>query len=185
MRGSRGQSAMEVITDYGWAMIAVFVVGVIIWNTGMLESDERNYTAYGFEAVKPQTASVQMSYQDGAAYGFTGLFMNLQGSNIVVRDVDVVFEGATCRNIFLDNNRGIQDMSQMTCISNVADLPVKKGEHFLVEAEICTKDCTGTWDDTYYDTQKITVKITYETSLSGVRIQKTSMGEIQGPVRKH
>jgi len=37
----KGQSAMEYVTTYGWAILVVIIVGVVIWQLGLLDFNSR------------------------------------------------------------------------------------------------------------------------------------------------
>ena len=50
---SRGQAAMEQIAIYGWAMVAILIVGVVLWQMGVFSGGSTSATFTGFGALKP------------------------------------------------------------------------------------------------------------------------------------
>ncbi len=48
-----GQAAMEQIAVYGWAMVAILIVGVVLWQTGIFSGGSTAATFTGFGALKP------------------------------------------------------------------------------------------------------------------------------------
>jgi hypothetical protein len=51
---ARGQAAIEYLMTYGWAILVVLVVGVVIWQMGLMEIGKQ-YTPgkRGFSQIKP------------------------------------------------------------------------------------------------------------------------------------
>ncbi|HHQ44583.1 MAG TPA: hypothetical protein ENN13_00410 [Candidatus Altiarchaeales archaeon] len=51
--GNRGQGALEYMMTYGWAILIIMIVGVIIWQMGVLEPGTPTKDFRGFSEVKP------------------------------------------------------------------------------------------------------------------------------------
>ena len=47
----KGQGAMEYLMSYGWALIIVLIVGIILWNSGVF--DQNSTGSSGFKRVQP------------------------------------------------------------------------------------------------------------------------------------
>ncbi|MFH1056148.1 MAG: hypothetical protein V1744_08655 [Candidatus Altiarchaeota archaeon] len=94
MRSSRGQSAVEYLLTYGWALIVILVVGVVVWQLGFLELG-RNVTPdkRGFSQVTPldwgmsQTGVLSVVVQNNA-----GTLVDLDASGTIAK-VTVGFSG--------------------------------------------------------------------------------------------
>ncbi len=51
--GKKGQGAMEYLMTYGWAILVVMIVGVVLWQLGIFNLGGQTKTMTGFGAVKP------------------------------------------------------------------------------------------------------------------------------------
>ncbi len=52
--GRKGQSAMEYMSTYGWAVLVVIIIGVAIWQMGLLDIGSRVNPGYsGFSVLTP------------------------------------------------------------------------------------------------------------------------------------
>jgi len=80
----KGQGAMEYLMTYGWAILVVMIVGVVLWQLGIFGGGPGAVnTATGFSKIKPMEPSIRYS-DNGAADGtlkFT--IMNGAGTPIV------------------------------------------------------------------------------------------------------
>lgn len=80
MKASRsGQSSMEYITTYGWAILIILIVGVVIWQLGLLDINSRFTPGVsGFSMVVPVDWKVEagsctmyVEFLNGAGEGIT------------------------------------------------------------------------------------------------------------------
>jgi hypothetical protein len=56
---------MEYVTTYGWAVLVVLVVGVVIWQMGLLDFESRVNPGYsGFSVLVPE--DFEMAYAGGS-----------------------------------------------------------------------------------------------------------------------
>ena len=54
MMGRKGQSAMEYITTYGWAILVVTIIGIVLWQMGVFDFGSRVTPTYsGFSVLTP------------------------------------------------------------------------------------------------------------------------------------
>ncbi|MFH1721485.1 MAG: hypothetical protein ABH950_02645 [Candidatus Altiarchaeota archaeon] len=179
----RAQGAMEYLMTYGWAILVVMIVGVVFWELGVFNMGTSAFTAKGFTTIKPQLATVDMYHFGNGGYHFLGTFVNLQGTDIDITDASVLFPGKTCRNAYVENLDGQTGSFMMTCMPGAISVPVKKGDHFKVFAEICVSDCMGTWDDAYQQTNEVEIEFTYNTRVGGLQVTRKANGVIRGPIR--
>jgi len=80
----RGQSALEYMMTYGWAILVVIIIGVVVWQTGLLNLGE-NVTPgkRGFSQISPSDwrlktdGSFKVIIQNDA-----GMILNILDSNV-------------------------------------------------------------------------------------------------------
>jgi len=82
--GRRGQSAMEYLMTYGWAILAVMIVGIAMWQLGIFSAGGlTGTTSTGFPRIKPQLSLTKTT----TAGDFQGIFTNGGGSSIIIQEV--------------------------------------------------------------------------------------------------
>lgn len=91
MFGRKGQSAMEYLMTYGWAILVVMVVGIAMWQLGIFNTGVVPMTSTGFAKIKPQLAGSGMK----ANGEFTGTFTNGIGTKLTIMQVTVTVDKAT------------------------------------------------------------------------------------------
>jgi hypothetical protein len=79
---------MEYIVVYGWAILVVLSVGVLLWQLGIFDSTPATVTSTGFAKLKPQTAGTGLVSNDGLCI-FRGIFLNAAGGKILIKGVRV------------------------------------------------------------------------------------------------
>lgn len=90
-KSRRAQAAMEYLTTYGWAVLVVMIVGIILWELGILSPGGQSaYSSIGFPRIKPQMA---LNSMNESGY-FKGVFTNGAGG-------PVFFESVTCQGLDL------------------------------------------------------------------------------------
>lgn len=83
---SSGQSAIEYLTTYGWAILIVIIVGVALWQMGIFEAGESIAPGYsGFSVLVPIEWGV-VSLPGGSCTIFASL-SNGAGEDIEALDV--------------------------------------------------------------------------------------------------
>lgn len=88
MFGRRGQGAMEYLMTYGWAILVVMVVGIVMWQLGIFNiGGVTSTTSTGFPRIKPQLALIAVTNTDAEL-----TFTNGAGGPIS----NVAFSGAAC-----------------------------------------------------------------------------------------
>ncbi len=70
--------------SYGWAIVVILAVGVLLWYLGVFGGGEtKTPTASGFIGIKPLESSIQMN----ADCSFFGIFLNGRSSAIEITDI--------------------------------------------------------------------------------------------------
>jgi hypothetical protein len=96
---------MEYMMTYGWAILAVMVVGVAMWHLGVLDmAGSTPATSSGFDALKPLLATCKISSRNpvmdfgggNAYYGFGCEFVNGAGSMVNLIDANLSINGQMC-----------------------------------------------------------------------------------------
>ncbi len=160
---------MEFLLTYGWAILVVMMVGVVLWDLGFFDMSGEVYAMRGFAPIKPQLNAADISYT-GNAYEFEAPFLNTLGTNIEITGVTTTFPGGGCINNWVRYEDFNQPMEWGTSVT------IPKGEHFGIWAEGCAVGSSRE------DTIKITVEITYNAHIGGQSTTRTATGEIKGPV---
>ncbi|HEX55264.1 MAG TPA: hypothetical protein ENF49_03960, partial [Candidatus Altiarchaeales archaeon] len=58
--GNKGQGAMEYLMTYGWAILVVMIVGVVLWQLGIFGGGPGAVnTAHGFSKIKVLEPSIK------------------------------------------------------------------------------------------------------------------------------
>lgn len=82
--GRRGQAGTEYLMTYGWAMIIIFIVGLVLWKLGVFSTDKvDNAKGQGFTKLRPHLAVVDYS-SEGV---FQSVFLNGAGNPIRIYGV--------------------------------------------------------------------------------------------------
>ena len=192
----RGQGAMEYFMTYGWALIVVITVGVVLWQTGFLEMGKSMpVTTTGFVQVKPITANCLMhefGLDDGYYNGFGCQFQNNVGKPINIVGLDIKVNGEYCAFQDLGDNvfQGTGRWTDKSCFTsqdcgNVLWVPpewvVPKSGMFTIgtDGNIGTpfaNICDNINPNEFY---LLDVKIAYQVELGETQTIKYSNGEIR------
>jgi len=153
MFGKKGQGAMEYLMTYGWAILVVMIVGIVMWQLGIFNLGSTSVTSSGFPKIKPQLASCKMS----TLGAFSCLFTNGAGSGITVNSISVTAgTGGTC----------------LTAIA--PGFKVAVGDNFLISATSCKNGAVG-------DPYTATLAIAYTITVAGVDVTHNDTGIVRGP----
>ncbi|MFH1126364.1 MAG: hypothetical protein V1703_04500 [Candidatus Altiarchaeota archaeon] len=153
MFGRKGQGAMEYLMTYGWAVLVVMVVGVVMWQLGIFNIGTTSVTSSGFPKIKPQLPSCKMT----TGGDFSCLFTNGAGSAVAVNETLVSVGGADC---YPD--------------SPEAGTRVDLGENFQVMATGCQEGVSG-------EPYSASVYIYYTVYLAGTTVTHNDTGKVKGP----
>ena len=154
MFGKKGQGAMEYLMTYGWAVLVVMIVGVVMWQMGIFNIGSSSVTSSGFPKIKPQLVSCKMS-ANGVTGTFSCLFTNGAGTALTINQITVA--SGPC----------------ITIAPNVGD-KIALGDLFMVSATGCRPGVAG-------EPYSADVSIAYTLRVGGFDITHNDTGKIKGP----
>ncbi len=108
MKNRKGQSAMEYLMTYGWAIIIVIIVGVVLWKLNIFTPSAPK-TSGGFD-----TFSVGTNFRIGSDGSATLIVVNAdkQGRSVTLNSAKIA-SGANCNGAAGSKNSG--DNWTITC----------------------------------------------------------------------
>ena len=90
----KGQGAMEYLMTYGWAILVVMIVGVVLWQLGIFGGGPGAVnTASGFGKVKPMEPSIKYSATNLEFSIMNGVGQGIVGANISAATGDCTATG--------------------------------------------------------------------------------------------
>ncbi len=182
---SRGQGAMEYLMNYGWAILVVLVVGIMLWQLGYLDMHAETITVSGFSRLKPQLAGTRLT----TSGDFEATFTNAAGETVVIRDFTMTRDEDGATNSIATNGGGEPLCTDMTrswvkstedcCAGNnlaACDASVAKGQNFKVHV---APPALGAFTGGEGEAYKISATITYTATISGIATSHTDSGVIR------
>ena len=201
MEMKKGQGAFEYMMSYGWAVLVIVVLAVVLWNLGVFNPSSAS-TATGFSAIRPVAWSFQGTGL-GAPNSIYFTYSKVAFANIAGIDLTVAINGTTAQNVsiikFQKPGASLCGWFNATSVSDqfgnamvlaiggaganrywTAGLPA--GQQIVVNGTISgpasyldtTFTCGGPSGGVYRWT------ITYQTALDQFNIQHTDAGVITG-----
>jgi hypothetical protein len=160
MIGRRGQGAMEYLMTYGWAILVVMIVGIVMWQLGIFNMGGTTVTATGFAKIKPQLAATGFDHTGEPKIVFT----NGVGTTIKMLSGKIIDDG--------------QQASSCTLGSNMFK-PQTIGAGANARLSTPGTNCirSGTPGDVY----NARVTLTYEVAIGGISSTHSESGSIRGP----
>ncbi len=156
MIGRKGQGAMEYLMTYGWAILVVMIVGIVMWQLGIFNMGGTTVTSTGFAKIKPQLAGTGLDHTGV----FKGIFTNGVGTNIAVTTTGMV----------------IREVGTETCGAyDVTPSAIAAGQNFQITASGCVSGSAG-------DIYNVVVSIPYTVTVGGVQSDHTESGTVRGPM---
>jgi len=154
---SRGQNALEYMMTYGWAILVVLVVGVLVWQMGILDLS-RNISPdkRGFSQVTP----LDWSLSQGPAADLVIVVQNNAGTILTLNTVVATIE---------TGGSGVCSLDTLVPITNF-----RPGSTLKLDFSNCPVDASS---GDYY---RVDVTLDYLNPGSG--LTHTSTGVIWGPV---
>jgi len=153
MFGKKGQGAMEYLMTYGWAILVVMIVGIVMWQLGIFNLGSSSVTSTGFTKIKPQLTSCKMT----AAGEFSCLFTNGAGTAITVTNWAANMANGTA------------------CVAgSVPTGAISAGDNMAMTATSCA---TGVVGEAYV----VNVNISYTQNIAGTTVSHTEYGKVRGP----
>ncbi|OYT53287.1 MAG: hypothetical protein B6U72_06410 [Candidatus Altiarchaeales archaeon ex4484_2] len=92
---SKGQGAMEYLMTYGWAIMVVMIVGVVLWQMGIFKMGSGGSGMSGFGAVKPldhaspSSGNINISFTNAAGARITNIAVSVDGISVTPSVTDV------------------------------------------------------------------------------------------------
>jgi len=173
---------MEYLMTYGWAILAVMVVGLILWQLGIFNLDPESASASGFIVLKPMLASCQM--RNGVRNGFNGFVCTLAnnvGTPIRVTGLDYKVDGAACQyqEVVVITPSGERTIGSsggtLTSSDGVFDIPYDTPFQVVVtSAPAGTGPCAHVEQQSY----EVTITIDYEAHIGGIPTTKSDYGKV-------
>lgn len=148
-RSFKGQGAFEYMVSYGWAILIVLVLGILLFSLGILNPSQTP-TATGFVVLRP----VSWSFT-GGSYSNSNISIalsNVAGSNMIVwfnatdapySNYNMIFKKGDSDTCYLDIITNITDSSGNTVpiIDGAAVIPV--GVIVTLSGNITGNNCGG------------------------------------------
>jgi hypothetical protein len=155
----KGQGAMEYLTTYGWAILVVMVVGMVLYQMGVFNTTSGSTFSDWFY-LKPMAASVGYSNTGS----FQSTFQNTVGTSIQILSASVYekVSDAPC------------DVTQINSINLPAEISVSSGDVFTI-----TSDCP---ERTQGEPYIASIAITYNAVARDMITEHTENGTISGVV---
>jgi len=147
---------MEYLMTYGWAILVVMIVGIVMWQLGIFNIGSTALTSSGFGKLKPQLAGTGMT----AGGVFTGVFTNGVGTTVTITSLLV--------------NETMSGGSICSTSSIPSPAAISAGDNFKVTASGCP---TGNSGDVY----ALKVSLGYSVTVGGITTAHTDSGTIRGP----
>ena len=83
MMHKKGQGAMEYLMTYGWAILVVIIVGVVLWQMGVFTPGAGTVSSFsGFGQVKPLESACSATSDDVSVVVVNGAGATITGVNI-------------------------------------------------------------------------------------------------------
>jgi hypothetical protein len=163
MIGRRAQGAMEYLMTYGWAILVVMIVGIVMWQLGIFNMGGTTVTATGFAKIKPQLAGTGITRLGIPRMVFT----NGVGTTITVVSARVVDVGTPTKSC------GI------TSLQFSPSKTVNAGDNFKVTSAYAVSCIVPTVNaGTVYNAR---VSLNYVVNIGGISTNHAETGTIRGP----
>ena len=161
MIGRKGQGAMEYLMTYGWAILVVMIVGIVMWQLGIFNINQGSTTATGFSKLKPQLAAMGVKTNGQ----LNNLFTNGAGAKILVVSghlSDLVKRSSGCT------------ITSAKIAPNKAVMP---GDNFRLSGVSNTCLHSSVAGDVY----NAKLQLDYVLTVGGVQSTHVDVGTIRGP----
>ncbi len=155
MIGRKGQGAMEYLMTYGWAILVVMIVGIVMWQLGIFNMGGTTVTSTGFAKIKPQLAATGLTN----AGVFNAVFTNGVGTQVIVNAAST----------------SVNDGTTVAVGATVSPATVSAGDNFEV---VVSGLSTGNAADVY----SLTVSIPYQVVIGSITSAHTESGTVRGPM---
>ncbi len=152
---SKGQGAMEYLMTYGWAIMVVMIVGVVLWQMGIFKMGSGGTGMSGFGAVKPL---------DHTSTGAGNLDLTLTNG-----------VGARINNMVIISSDGIGGPANLIPDATAAGgSSISPGDTVLAQLTGVTTVCPAG-----ADTYDVSVNVSYSNVITG--LNHSGNGRVWGP----
>ena len=164
----KGQGAMEYLMTYGWAILVVLIVGIVLWQLGIFNLGGSSKTSTGFGAIKPLSWSLMgtgatITMTSGEGGSVTMSIPDPTGS--AISNPSLVVDGKACTTITSVNG--------VTPAVNVSTI-IPAGKEFQVVFADCTNGTLGT-------VYNAILSLSYTKQIGSLSENHTSTGNLRGP----
>jgi len=166
--GRKGQGAMEYLMTYGWAILVVMIVGVVLWQLGVFTVGSNSVVTTGWAKLQPLSASI--AYKAGGSYETTltntvGTSIKVTALNLTEKLVAAPCNTVVCNGVTFVNAGGTPVVG--------ANTSVKAGDGFEI-----TANCPSKNEGDPFDLQ---VTVDYTAVMGGINTNHRETGHIKGP----
>jgi uncharacterized protein (UPF0333 family) len=160
---NKGQGAMEYLMTYGWAILVVMIVGVVLWQLGVFNFGQGTVVPKDWNKMQPLVPTITYN---GAAQTFTASFNNVGGTSAKLTRINVTetYSNATCGTVYIGTVR---------LDSGTGNVTVAPGSAFKMDAATCPLLNRG-------DQYLMTITLTYNAVVGGISTSHTEIGTIRG-----
>jgi len=167
--GDKGQGAMEYLMTYGWAILVVMIVGIVLWQLGVFGGAGGGVNrATGFTTIKCFDRSIQ--YTSGATGTLNATFTNAAGRPVIIRAVNATGDCSYAPAAAIDT-------TLLAGGGAGTEKPLAAGETVIFSCP-----AGNTVDKQPKDTFSAEIDIIYTESVAGTTLTHTDHGRLTGTV---
>jgi len=150
--GDKGQGAMEYLMTYGWAILVVMIVGVVLWQLGVFGGAGGGVNrGTGFTTIKPFDRSI---FLDATNNNLSATFTNAAGTPVTITSITTtgctspLLDGAAVAN----KNLAGGDTTRFSCTTS----GISAGDTFTVTLDIVYTESVAGTTLTHTDSGRLT-----------------------------
>ena len=162
---NKGQGAMEYLMTYGWAILVVMIVGVVLWQLGVFNVGQGTVVPKDWNKLQPLVPTVAFQ---SSTDNFTASFNNVVGTSIRITGI------ATTESYGAENCTGYVDGKDQAGLTTAPET-VGPGSSFQVNAV-----CSGTGVKNSGDQYLMTITVDYDAVVGGISTSHSETGTIRG-----
>jgi hypothetical protein len=161
---NKGQGAMEYLMTYGWAILVVMIVGVVLWQLGVFNFGQGTVVPKDWNKMQPLVPTITYS---GSARAFTASFNNVGGTSAKLT-------GITVNETYTNTTCGLVAVGPVNLYGGtIGNVTVAPGSAFKMDATDCPALTRG-------DQYLMTITISYNAVVGGISTAHTEIGTIRG-----
>jgi hypothetical protein len=124
-----GQAALEYLITYGWAILGILIVGVVLWQFGAFSPPAPPPGCSGFSQIKPLDWKAGGNQFIMTIINEAGLKLNITNINVNITDANCGFDGTD-----IEIRPGESHQSTITCSGLSAEYA--SGEYYRAHITI-------------------------------------------------